>query len=231
MNIDIYINEESIEVVEKELVQTNDTYSTFKCKINGVAKIIENIKKDNKRIHKKIKIESVTQSFSNVEIKVKIESYNDYKQLKVEDENKVWAYNIIDHVAEMENIIYEDKYIILIPDYKWNKSIDNLHILCFFKDKKLYSIRELTSLHIDILENSIKNCKKCIKEKYEISEDNLIVFFHYHPSVWQLHLHFTNIKSISNSILIPRAHLANQVIENLKIDSDYYKKVKLEVLT
>jgi hypothetical protein len=40
-----------------------------------------------------------------------------------------------------------------------------------------------------------------------------------------------NIKLINNSILIPRAHLVNQVIENLKIDSDYYKKVKLEVLT
>jgi 3D (Asp-Asp-Asp) domain-containing protein len=231
MNLDIYINEESIEVIEKELVQTNDTYSTFKCKITGTAKVIENIKKENKRNYKKIKIESVNQSILNIGTKIKIETYDEYKKLKVEDENKVWVYNIIDHIAEKERIIYEDQHIILIPDYKWNNSIDCLHILCFFKDKKLYSIRELVGNHIDILENSLKNCKKCIKDKYDVSEDSLLIFFHYHPSVWHLHLHFTNIKLINNSILIPRAHLVNQVIENLKIDSDYYKKVKLEVLT
>jgi len=231
MNVDIYINEESIEVIEKELIQTNDTYSTFKCKISGTAKVIENIKKDTKRNYKKIKIESVNQSILNVGTKIKIETYDEYKKLKVEDENKVWVYNILDHIAEMDRIIYEDKDIILIPDYKWNNSLDSLHILCFFKDKKLYSIRELIGNHINMLENSLKNCKKCIFEKYELSEDSLLIFFHYHPSVWQLHLHFTNIKLINNSILIPRAHLVNQVIENLKIDSDYYKKVKLEVLT
>jgi len=229
--MDIYINEESIEISEKELVEKNDTYFTYNCKIISNAKIIENTKKDPKRSSKKIKIESENPNLFVSKLKIKLESYDDYKKLKVEDEDKVWAYNIIDHVAEKEKIIYEDKDIILIPDYKWNNSIDSLHILCFFKDKKLYSIRELTSEHISMLENSIINCKKCIKEKYNILEDNLLVFFHYHPSVWQLHIHFTNIKLISNSILIPRAHLVSQLIENLRIDSNYYKKVKLEVLT
>jgi m7GpppX diphosphatase len=229
--MDIYINEESIEIHEKELIQKNDTYSTYNCKVVTTAKIIENTKKDIKRSSKKIKIESENSSVFNSKLKIKLETFDDYKKLKVENEDKVWAYNIIDHVAEMERIIYEDKYIILIPDYKWNNSIDTLHILCFFKDKKLYSIRELNDSHIKMLEDSLINCKKCIKEKYNILEENLLIYFHYHPSVWQLHIHFTNIKLINNSILIPRAHLVNQLIENLRIDSDYYKKVKLEVLT
>jgi diadenosine tetraphosphate (Ap4A) HIT family hydrolase len=231
MNIDIYINEESIQILEKQLLQKNDTYSTFNCKISGTAKLIENIKKDDKRNYKKIKIESITQSNSISTLKIKLESYDDYKKLKVEDSDKIWVYNILDHTAESDRIIYEDKDIILIPDYKWNYNIDNLHILCFFKNKKLYSIRELTNEHVEMLENSLQNCKKCIKEKYDISEDNLLIYFHYHPSVWQLHIHFTNVRLINNSILIPRAHLVNQVIENLKIDTNYYKKVKLEVLT
>jgi hypothetical protein len=231
MNIDIYINEESIQILEKQLLQKNDTYSTFNCKISGTAKLIENIKKDDKRNYKKIKIESITQSNSISSLKIKLESYDDYKKLKVEDSDKKWVYNILDHTAEKDRIIYEDDDIILIPDYKWNYNIDNLHILCFFKNKQLYSIRELTNKHIETLENSLKNCKKCIKEKYDIPEDNLLIYFHYHPSVWQLHIHFTNVRLINNSILIPRAHLVSQVIENLKIDSDYYKKVKLEVLT
>jgi len=229
--MDIYIDEESIEIIEKKLILHNDTFSTYDCKIVTNAKIIENISKDPKRRNKRIKIESDTTSNQNSKLKIRQETYDEYKNLKVEDADKTWAYNIIDHIAEKDRIIYEDKDIILIPDYKWNNSLDSLHILCFFKDKKLYSIRELVSTHIKLLEDSLIDCKKTINEKYKIPEENLLIYFHYHPSVWQLHIHFTNIKLINNSILIPRAHLVNQVIENLKIDSDYYKKVKLEVLT
>jgi len=229
--MDIYIDEESIEIIEKKLIIYNDTFSTYDCKIVTNAKIIENIGKDAKRRNKRIKIESDTTSNQNSKLKIKQESYDEYKNLKVEDADKTWAYNIIDHIAEMDRIIYEDKDIILIPDYKWNNLLDSLHILCFFKDKKLYSIRELVSSHLKLLQDTLVNCKKTINEKYKIPEENLLIYFHYHPSVWQLHIHFMNIKLINNSILIPRAHLVNQVIENLKIDSDYYKKVKLEVLT
>jgi m7GpppX diphosphatase len=232
MNTDIYINEESIEIIEKDLIQENDRYFTYKCRISGSGKLIENIIKDtNKQSYKKIKIESINKSSQNTLIKIKQESYDDYKKLKVEDSDKIWVYNILDHKAESNRIIFEDEYVILIPDYKWNDSIDNLHILCFFKDKRLYSIRELVSDHINILENIIINCTKCIKEKYNVLEENMLMYFHYHPSVWQLHIHFTNIKLMNHSLLIPRAHCVRQVIENLKIDSDYYKKVKLEVLT
>jgi len=155
------------------------------------------------------------------------ESYTDYLNLKIKDnlKEKEWIYNIIDHLAESDDIIFEDTNIIIIPDYKWNKDKDDLHILGIFKDKKLRSIRDLNESHIEILSLSIQNGINIIKTKYNI--DNLVIYFHYHPSVWQLHVHFMNTKCNSESRLIPRAHLAHILIQNLKIDTNYYKKIIL----
>jgi m7GpppX diphosphatase len=157
-----------------------------------------------------------------------LESYNDYLKLNVSNNDKTWIYDIIDHKAEQADIIYEDNEIIIIPDYKWDGNKKNLHILGIFKDKNLYSIRELDCTHISLLENSIINGKKIIKEKYGIN--NLIIYFHYKPSVWQLHIHYMNIETENNeSISLPRAHLINTIIQNLKNDSNYYKNANLEV--
>ena len=68
---------------------------------------------------------------------------------------------------------------------------------------------------------------------YNINFNELLCFFHYHPSVWQLHIHFMNVSNTStkfNSYSLPRAHLVSSVIENIKMNSNYYKMVKLEVL-
>lgn len=157
-----------------------------------------------------------------------LETYNDY--LKIDKNiDKQWIFNIIDHKSESEDIIYENNDVIIIPDYKWNRDNKSLHVLGIYKDKSLFSIRELNNSHIKILEESIKDGKKIIEEKYGFDSNNLIIYFHYYPSVWQLHIHFMNNKYISESYSLPRAHLASTVIENLKIDSEYYRKVKLEI--
>lgn len=211
----IHLNKNSIEIIEKKLEHTNDKYSKYNCKCIVYGTLIE----------KPIEIQ--------IDKKLKLESYTDYLKLNVHTFDKTWIYNIIDHKKETDTIIFEDDNIIIIPDYKWSNDINELHILGIFKDKNLYSIRELTKDHIDILQQSLNNGKKMIEEKYNINSDKLLCFFHYHPSVWQLHIHFMNISNTStksDSYSLPRAHLVSSVIENLKINSDYYKIVKLEVL-
>jgi len=158
-----------------------------------------------------------------------LETYNEYLKIN-KNINIEWIYNIIDHKAETEDIIYENKDIIIIPNYNWNRDNNNLHVLGIFKDKRLKSIRDLRNEHIEILEESIKNGKNIIKDKYNFDINNLIIYFHYHPTVWQLHIHFINKNYISDSYTLPRAQLASTVIENIKIDSEYYKKVKMELL-
>ena len=206
-----YLNENSIEIIEKELEHTNDKYSKYNCKCIVYGTLIE----------KPIEVQN--------ERKLKLESYDDYLKLNVKSFDKTWIYNIIDHKSESENIIYENNEIIFIPDYKWDNNIKNLHILGIFKDKSLNSIRDLNKNHNEILEKCIIDGKKVIAEKYGIN--NLVIYFHYRPSVWQLHIHFMNIDTDNKeSFILPRAHLVSNVIQNLKFDSSYYTKANLEVL-
>jgi m7GpppX diphosphatase len=210
MESKLILDESKYQLTFKKLINTNDKYKKYFIEALITGTMIEEPiinKKQNKIIN---------------------ESYNDYLLLDVKNIDKTWIYNIIDHLNETENILFENNNVIYIPDYKWNNDIKNLHILGIFKDKSLYSIRELNGNHINMLENIIEDGKRIIKEKYKV--DNIIVYFHYHPSTWQLHIHFMNIESNSESYLLPRGHLASNIIQNLKIDSEYYSKVTLEVL-
>jgi m7GpppX diphosphatase len=160
-----------------------------------------------------------------------LESYDDYinnilpRALKIN--NKQWVMDIFNKKTN-EEILHNDDDFILINDIKWDgKDKNELRILAFFKDPKLYCIRSLTDEHINLLENVKDKACKIIKKTYNLNEDELKLFFHYRPSIWQLHLHFQALvlKTITSSI--ERAHSYYSVIENLKLDSDYYKKVNL----
>jgi hypothetical protein len=210
MESKLYLNTDEYQVTSKKLIEENDNYKQYFVTVSTNGKLIERpiqLKKNKRIIY---------------------ENYNDFKELNIEQIDKTWIYNIIDHKAESNDIIFENSDIIIIPDYKWDQNLKNLHILGIFKEKNLSCIRDLKGNMINILEDSIKNGKKIIKEKYNI--ENLIIYFHYRPSVWQLHIHFMNAESNDKkSFSLPRAHLASTVIDNLKNDTDYYCKAILEV--
>jgi hypothetical protein len=217
-----FYNDIPLKILDKILEHQNDTYYKYKATCIVETTIIESLL-DKPKLNN-----------------IKMESYDDYLKLNVQQEDTKWVYNIIDHLSESENILNENENIIIIPDYKWsssksvilaeNKNLDSLHVLCIFKDKSLFSIRELTQHHIPLLEEAIKYGCHTIKEKYGVNRENLVMYFHYHPSVWQLHLHYMILNNENTaSYSLPRAHLISSVIQNLKIDSDYYKKVDLEI--
>jgi m7GpppX diphosphatase len=214
MESKLYLNTDKYFVTFKKLTEENDKFKQYFIEVLICGKMIE-------------------KPIDSLELKqpkkIILENYNDYTKLNVKNIDKEWIYNIIDHKAESNDIIFEDKNMILIPDYKWDKTLKNLHILAIFKDKSLGSIRDLSSNNIEALVESVENGKKIIMDNYGI--DNLIVYFHYRPSVWQLHMHFTNLDTDNkDSFLLPRAHLANTVIQNLKNDSEFYRNAVLEVL-
>ena len=222
-----FFNDIPIKILDKVLEQQNDTYYKYKANCLVETTIIESLV-DKPKLNN-----------------LKMESYTDYLKLNVQNEDKKWIYNIIDHLSESENILFENNNIIIIPDYKWagskdtlltnlnttkKNNLDSLHILCIFKDKSLFSIRELTQNHIPLLEEAIEFGCKTITEKYGIKNENLIIYFHYHPSVWQLHLHYMILNNDNtSSYSLPRAHSVKSIIQNIRLDSDYYKKVELEI--
>jgi len=160
-----------------------------------------------------------------------LESYEDYTNNVLPialTRNRQWVYNILEGKKEKEKVIYQDSDFLLIPDIKWNGlDIMELRILAFFKDQELHSIRELTGDHIKLLEKVKNTSCQIIKEKFDLDENQLKIFFHYRPSVWQLHMHFNCLFLKNQSSSIERAHSVYSIIENLKLDTDYFKKIKI----
>ncbi len=64
------------------------------------------------------------------------------------------------------------------------------------------------------------NKLKMIKNSYRL-------YFHYPPTFYRLHIHIMSLNLGSMVALVDRAHSVENVINNLKVDDNYYNKVSL----
>lgn len=166
---------------------------------------------------------------------VKLHTYDDWIQTITTNPEKQceWIYDIIENNTEFDRIIYQNEYFILItePSFMVNDIENTFHLLAFPKDKSLKSIRELNQQHIQLLEHMLEKSKAKIKKYYNnINIDEIETHFHYPPNVFLLHMHFELANSNKKCRKPLREHSVISVIENLKIDSDYYKKIKIDIL-
>jgi m7GpppX diphosphatase len=164
------------------------------------------------------------------EKKIVRETYEDYLRYiqKREQKKDQWIYNIIDGTSEQESILYRDPKCIIIPTYTWDgKTLDKLHILCLPIDLSLRSIRSLDSSHIPLLEHMKLAALRNIKHLYGLDECYVKMFFHYEPSTYHLHIHFVNVANHDTRSSVEYSHELNNVIFNLSICSDYYKRALL----
>ena len=164
------------------------------------------------------------------EKKIVRESYEDYLRYiqKREQKKDQWIYNIIDGTSEQESIIYRDDKCIIIPTYMWDgKNLDKLHVLCLPMDISLRSIRSLNASHIPLLEHMKATTLYIIKQRYNIDEHYIKMFFHYEPSTYHLHIHFVNIAHHDARSSVEYSHELNNVIFNISICPDYYQRAIL----
>jgi hypothetical protein len=96
-------------------------------------------------------------------------------------------------------------------------------------DVKLRTLRDLRGHHVPMLrELYVQACKK-IQDETGIEQNQIMVYVHYPPSVYQLHVHFKH--PVGQHILHDtfRIHSLTSIINNLEIDSEYYSKSLLQV--
>ncbi len=203
------------DIVKYECVMTNDIYEKYNASAQVSGQLIICNDADKLKIYGKV---------------INRETYEQYLEfLKNYDSSRdLWIYNIIDGIDEQDKIIYQDALCITIPTYKWcENDVRKLHILCIPKDKNLRCIRDLRGSHIELLEHMKNVTIDTIKLKYDLDHTNLKMFFHYDPSTYHLHIHFANIDFCECMSSVEYSHELNNVIFNLNIDSDYYRKVIL----
>jgi len=203
------------DIIKNKKTMENDIYEKYEAtaEISGELIICNDITK-MKRFDKKIIRESHKSYLKTLE-------HRDPKKDK-------WIYNIIDGESEQDSILYRDEKCIVIPTYMWDSNnLEKLHILCLPLDKSLRSIRSLSQEHIPLLEHMKKVTTEIIKNKYGIDEFYIKMFFHYEPSTYHLHIHFVNISNPDSRSSVEYSHELHNVIFNLSICSNYYKRAIL----
>jgi len=146
------------------------------------------------------------------------------KYIENEISRKNWIYKIIGGEKEKEHIVFQNRNYIVLPDTETIQEGPVLNWMIIFTDLQLTSIRDLRKKHIEMLESVFVELSKIVPSEYE----NPMIYFHYPPSVWQLHLHIAapcDVLRTTNSM--QKVYFLEDVISNLKIDGDYYEKSTL----
>ena len=106
-----------------------------------------------------------------------------------------------------------------------------LHWLTIFKDMSLRSIRDLRGHggsggdgvdHLPML----RRLRSVLHGLFPLQDT--MMYFHYPPSVWQLHLHIAHpCDQLRTTNEMQKVHFLDDVILNLQIDPDYYAKATI----
>lgn len=166
---------------------------------------------------------------------IKYETYEDYLRFKstLSMHDNQWVYNILEGMAEKENILIQTKYMTLVRNiFKWVNISDlkNLAYLGIIHRKDIASLRDLDGSHINLLETIMVRGLDAIYEYHGVNSNQIKCFIHYRPSTWHLHVHFVHILSnYEDFSCVTGSHLLQNVIFNLKLDSNYYKKIIMPI--
>jgi len=168
--------------------------------------------------------------------KVVYETYEEYKEIisKRDWSKEQWVYNILDGIAEQDKILYQDEHILIAPNYTWTKTCDDnnlskMYLLVFPMDRKLHTLRDLNSTHIELLEHMKNKTLDVIKEKYGFDSNVIKMFIHYAPSTYHLHVHFVLVSNTDVNSSIEYSHELDSIINILKIKSDYYQSPDINI--
>ncbi len=137
---------------------------------------------------------------------------------------KSWIYKVIAGDKEQDQVIFKCDQFLVLPDTEAINEPGMLNWMVIFTDTALTSMRSLREQHLELLD-SVKDKVSCLMPP---EFEQPMIYFHYPPSVWQLHLHVVapcDILRTSNSM--QKICYLEDVMSNRKIDHDYYAKATL----
>jgi diadenosine tetraphosphate (Ap4A) HIT family hydrolase len=134
--------------------------------------------------------------------------------------NSRWIFDIIEdtYCKKREQIFLQSKHWCLCADQHHGH---DPRYLVIFKDRNLATLRDLTQNHVALLREVNCKVKSWIRTKHKQA---FHLFFHYMPSVFQLHLHVTSKAQFIN---VNRAHSLMEVIHRLQTNSYHYSHALL----
>lgn len=137
---------------------------------------------------------------------------------------KQWIYKIITGERESEAVVFQNEHFMVLPDTEAPNEMGLLNWMVIFKNVDLVSMRSLRGEHVCLLRDVIAKVRELLPAELEAP----MVYFHYPPSVWQLHLHVAapcDMLRTTNSM--QKVYFVEDVLSNLEIDPDYHAKSTL----
>jgi hypothetical protein len=103
------------------------------------------------------------------------------------------------------------------------------HWLAVATDTNLRTLRDLRGHHAQMLHSLYTQTCQRIHEETGVDPGQIMAYVHYPPSVYQLHVHFKHLtgQGVSHDTL--RVHPLPVILNNLRIDPDYYAKSRMQV--
>jgi hypothetical protein len=139
---------------------------------------------------------------------------------RCKDEDKQWIYNMIDR-SEPCN----DNEIVYLEEDEWLLCKDihqgtDFRMLILFRDRSLRTLRDLRAEHVPLLRDVDRKVREWLNKTVSVVHvPKYEIYFHYMPSVYQLHAHVCMPGAYYNSM---RSHGLQHVVRNLAQDSLWY---------
>jgi m7GpppX diphosphatase len=177
---------------------------------------------------------------NNRQFNLVIETPHDFmaKESNIQEErtvqSKQWIQKIIRGEQESENVLLQNDEYIIIPDIKRPNRRKGMEInwLVIFKSPLMQTIRDLRGEHVPILTELKERLLELIREKCgnpSIPLSKIAIYAHYHPSVYQLHLHCCYPGYQMSPFDCFRVHLLDTIINNLEINTNYYNIASIPI--
>jgi hypothetical protein len=128
-----------------------------------------------------------------------------------------WIFNLISNDScPGETVYHNASQWLLARDL--HRGTDNRYLV-IFKNQDLHSIRDLRADHIDMLKEIVAFLKKWLPTNEPAQYKKYLFYFHYMPSVFQLHMH-VSMRKAPDSL---RVHQVHNVLHNLSQRDSWYK--------
>ena len=105
----------------------------------------------------------------------------------------------------------------------------SFHWLAVVADTSLRTLRDLRGSHVPMLQSLHSQACQRIFEETGTEPGQILAYVHYPPSVYQMHIHFKHLAGPNVFHDTFRVHPLLSIINNLQIDSDFYKKSNLQL--
>jgi hypothetical protein len=135
--------------------------------------------------------------------------------------NKQWIYEVLDGSRERDRVVYRDPVnrFVLLPCPDDGRGVSK-GFIAIIADRALRSLRDLRAEHVGLLEDVRDECAKRLPPSFTHCS------LHYHPSVYQLHMHFRDAQLVRWPTE-PRVFMLDTVLANLRADSEHYANATL----